>query len=609
MKIRCFATAVALSAVCVALASSPDAGTRPLIQNAHARDALSLDGQWKIIVDPYENGYYDYRLNPTDEGYAQDRDYTDRTRLQEYEFETDRSLNVPGDWNTQMPELYYYEGTVWYRKRFNYTPEASCRQFLHFDGANYNTIVWLNGRRLGNHRGGFTGFTFEVTDLLNDGENSVVVKVDNKREPEGVPTVNSDWWNYGGITRSVNLLETPATFISDYTLHLADTPNGGLSGCITLDGDDKASREFTVTIPELKATVSGVTDADGHAEFSLKARPELWSPESPRLYDVTFAIDGDDVADRIGFRTIATDGTRLLLNGKEIFCRGISIHEEAPFTNGRAWNRDQAETLLDWAADLGCNFVRLAHYPHNEHMVRAAEERGMLVWSEIPVYWTIHWDDADTYANAERQLSDMIARDRNRCAVVVWSIANETPVSDARNRFLGSLADKARALDGTRLIGAAMEKREVSPGVMTVDDPLSDIIDLVSFNEYVGWYDGTNEKCDRVSWTFDVKKPVFISEFGGGARYGCHGDTTTLFTEENQEDLYRRHTAMLDRIPGLAGCTPWILKDFRSPRRQLRGIQDDFNRKGLVSEQGQKKKAYYVLRDWYARKRAAHTQR
>jgi beta-glucuronidase len=232
-------------------------------------------------------------------------------------------------------------------------------------------------------------------------------------------------------------------------------------------------------------------------------------------------------------------------------------------------------------------------------MVKAAERMGLLVWSEIPVYWTIHWDNPDTYKNAEQQLTDMISRDKNRCNIIIWSIANETPLSAPRLDFLTRLIDKTRQLDDVRLVGAAMEKVEKEPGVMTVDDPLGDYLDLISFNQYVGWYDGDAEKCDRVNWVFDADKPVFISEFGGGALYGRHGAVNERFTEEYQEDLYKRQVNMLKRIPGLAGTTPWILKDFRSPRRHVPDIQDDFNRKGLISDKGQKKKAFYVMKAWY----------
>lgn len=568
------------------------------IMNVSNRDVTSLDGQWKTIVDPFENGYYDYRLKPYDGGYAQDHTYSDKTELQEYDFETDKLLFVPGDWNTQRPELYYYEGTIWYRKRFTYNLEEGKRLFLNFGAVNYEAIVWLNGERLGSHIGGFTPFNFEITGKLKAGENSLVVKVDNKRKPEAVPTVNSDWWNFGGITRPVSLIEMPSTFIQDYYLQLKKNNKNVIEGWVKLNGVNKA-QNITVSIPELKLKKNYTTDSNGYISFEFKAKPELWSPENPKLYSVNIKSDSDDINDEIGFRTIRTEGTKILLNDKEIFCRGVSVHEETAYYSGRAYSKDQAETLLGWAKDMGCNFVRLAHYPHNEEMVKAAERMGLLVWSEIPVYWTIHWNDPDTYKNAETQLSDMITRDKNRCNIIIWSIANETPKSEERLSFLSRLADKARSMDSIRLIGAAMEKEEIKPGLMTVEDPLSNILDLISFNEYVGWYDGNSDKCDRVNWTFEIKKPVFISEFGAGALYGRHGDKTERFTEEYQEEMYEKHVNMLKRIPGLAGVTPWILKDFRSPRRHVPEIQDDFNRKGLVSDKGQKKKAFFVMKRWY----------
>lgn len=569
----------------------------PII-NISSRTVTSLDGLWKTIVDPFENGYYDYRLKPYDQGYAQDKTYSDKGVLQEYDFSTDKSLYVPGDWNTQRPQLYYYEGTVWYRKRFKYSLPEGKRLFLNFGAVNYEAIVWLNGIKLGEHVGGFTPFNFEITKHLKSGENSLVVKVDNKRVPEGVPTVNSDWWNFGGITRPVSLVEVPNCFIRDYYLQLKKDDKKCIEGWVCLDKKIK-NEKITIMIPELGINKTMLTDNNGTVKFQLSAKPELWSPDNPKLYEIILKSSLDSVSDNIGFRTIRTRGDKILLNDKEIFCRGVSIHEETAYNSGRAYSKEHAETLLGWAKEMGCNFVRLAHYPHNEEMVKTAERMGLMIWSEIPVYWTIHWNNNDTYLNAERQLIDMIERDKNRCGIIIWSIANETPVSDARMSFLSGLANKVRELDNVRLLGAAMEKSEVAPGLLTVNDPLENILDIISFNEYVGWYDGNSEKCDSVNWTFSSKKPVFISEFGGGALYGLHGDKHDRFTEEYQEDLYRRHINMLKRIPSLAGTTPWILKDFRSPRRHIPEIQQDFNRKGLISDHGQKKKAFFIMKDWY----------
>ena len=574
------------------------AQTTPQIINVEGRKTISLDGVWKTIVDPFENGYYDYRRMPIKNGYGADKDITDKTVLQEYNFATDKTLFVPGDWNTQRPELYYYEGTVWYRNRFQYQLKDNKRVFLHFGAVNYEAIVFVNGNEIGKHIGGFTPFNLEVTGLLKNGENSLVVKVDNKRAFDAVPTVNSDWWNYGGITRQVSLIETPATFVRDYYLQLKKGDKNTISGWVQLDGN-QSGKNVKVEIPELKISKTVTPDTKGYASFELIAKPTYWSPENPKLYDVTISTDNELIADKVGFRTIETQGTKILLNGKSIFCRGICIHEEAAYSNRRASTSEEDLILLQWAKEMGCNYVRLAHYPHNEQMIRQAEKMGLMVWSEIPCYWTIQWGNPATYKNAEAQLSDMITRDKNRANIIIWSIANETPHGAERLSFLTRLAAKARELDPVRLIGAAMEKEEVKPGLMTVNDELGKVLDIISFNEYVGWYDGLPEKCDRVNWTFSEQKPVFISEFGGEALYGSSGGKTERFTEDYQEDMYIRSVNMMKRIPGLAGVTPWILKDFRSPRRQLRDFQDDFNRKGLVSDKGQKKKAYFIMQKWY----------
>jgi len=570
----------------------------PQIINIAGRNTTSLDGLWRTIVDPFENGYYDYRRKPLANGFGSDKEPADKSILQEYNFATDKTLSVPGDWNTQRAELYYYEGTVWYRKRFVYNPVPGNRQFLHFAAVNYEAIVFFNGKEIGKHTGGFTPFNFEVTGLIKTGENSVVVKVDNKRMAEGVPTINTDWWNYGGITRQVNLIETPGTLIRDYFVQLKKGDKNTISGWIQLDGK-QPEQKARIEIPELKISRDINTSRDGYAAFEIKASPVCWSPENPKLYKVSITSESDKISDEIGFRTIETKGTRILLNGKEIFLRGVSIHEEAAYRNGRSYSSDEASILLGWAKEMGCNFVRLAHYPHNEQMIRMAEKMGIMVWSEIPVYWTIQWGNPDTYRNAENQLNEMITRDKNRTNIIIWSVANETPQSPERYDFLSRLAAKARSMDNSRLVTAALEKEEIKPGLMTVNDDLGKLFDIISFNQYVGWYDGLPEKCDRVEWIFSEEKPVIISEFGGECVYGLRGSATDRFSEDYQEDMYIRSVNMLKRIPGLAGTTPWILKDFRSPRRQLPGLQDDFNRKGLVSDKGQKKRAFFVMQKWY----------
>jgi beta-glucuronidase len=562
------------------------------------RSCVSLNGAWHIIVDPYENGYYDYRLQPTPEGYFRNAKPQSKSDRIEYDFSRSPTLEVPGDWNSQRPELFLYEGTVWYQRTFEQRLEPGTRAFLEFGAAAQRALVWLNGVLIGSHEGAFTPFSFEVTNALLEGTNDLVVKVDNTRRSDAIPTVNTDWWNYGGLTRDVRLHIRPQTHIADVFLQLARGSRSEFIGHVTLAGPHAAGQTLQLQIPELSVSHCVQTDAHGSAVLSFQAEPSLWSPEHPKLYEVTLASAHDLFRDRIGFRSLEVRAGEIVLNGEPLFLRGISLHEEAP-GGGRAHSAEHAEILLARAQELGCNFVRLAHYPHNEHMVRAADRLGLLVWSEIPVYWTIAWENPKTLANARDQLRENIVRDRNRAAIALWSVANETPVSDARTLFLRTLIADVRALDPTRLTTAALEHRYVDESTVLIDDPLGADLDVLGCNEYIGWYDGLPEKCDRISWQSAYDKPLVISELGADALAGFHADPLTRFSEEFQEDLYRRQIEMLRRIPFLRGISPWILLDFRSPRRHLPGIQDMWNRKGLVAPDGRKKKAFFVLQQFY----------
>jgi beta-glucuronidase len=579
----------------------------------YPREAISLNGEWKIIVDPYEKGYYNYRMDPFDKmdpnlglGYFADLKAKTPSDMLEYDFDNSKSLQVPGDWNTQNPNLYYYEGTIWYRKKFDApSVQNTNRIFLYFGAVNYKAEVYLNGRKLGTHIGGFTPFNFEVTGKLKDKDNSLVVKVDNKREKDAVPTVSTDWWNYGGITRDVKLITVPGSFIRDFVINLESIQSKKINGTVFLD-NSKEGDLINISIAELKINQNLQADKNGVASFVFSPKNlDFWSPENPKLYKIEITTSADKLIDSVGFRTISTKDKQVLLNEKPVFLRGISIHEDyAVNGGGRVRNAEEAAQMIKWAKDLGCNFVRLAHYPHNEDMVRIAEKEGLMVWSEIPVYWTISWDNEETYRNAESQLTDNILRDRNRANIIIWSMANETPFSEARSIFLTRLATTTHNLDSTRLISMAMEKHysAENPYLGVIEDPLANLVDIISFNQYIGWYDGLPEKCDTVTWNINYNKPVFISEFGADAKYGLHGPKEQRWTEEYQEELYIKTLNMLNKIDGLCGFSPWILNDFRSPRRILPGIQDDYNRKGLFSEKGEKKKAFFILQNYYKEK-------
>ncbi|MHA4811366.1 glycoside hydrolase family 2 protein [Flavitalea flava] len=586
--------------------------TIPLIANPGARHSLSLDGPWQYLIDPYETGFYDYRYqerSPGDpEAYWNSDIPKNKTDRKEHGFIDKYTLTVPGDWNAQDPKFLYYEGTVWYKRSFDYQKaDPSGSLVLYFGAVNYKADVYLNGRKLGVHKGGFTPFNFAVPDsVIKPTGNFLVVKVNNKRYADEIPTLNTDWWNYGGITREVKLIELPGSSpILDYSLQLKTVTE--VEGWVSLK-QGKENELITVEIPDLKIKQSFPIKQDtAHLHLTLPSF-QSWSPENPKCYTVIISGKTDRVEEKIGFRTIRVQGKKILLNGKPVFLRGISIHEEIAGEKRRAHSREDAIRLLSEAKELGCNMVRLAHYPHNEQMVRVADSLGLLVWSEIPVYWTIDFSSKAVLDKAKTQLDEMITRDRNRASVIIWSVGNETPVSPPRTEFLRTLLQNARAMDPTRLVSAALEVNYLSStNTRQVDDPLGQYVDLVAFNEYLGWYGGSPEACRTAVWTTKYDKPVFISETGAEAVAGFHADSLTLWSEEFQEWYYQEQVNMLKRMPdNFAGISPWILSDFRSPRRNNPVYQDGWNKKGLIDPEGKKKKAFFVLKKYYEEMKTAY---
>jgi beta-glucuronidase len=575
----------------------------PLITNIGARKTTSLNGQWQYIIDPYETGFYGYRWQ---ERSARDREAywnsdvpENKTDRKEHGYTSKQTLRVPGDWNSQGEKFLYYEGTVWYKRTFNYKKQYPGHLvYLYFGAVNYKTDVYLNGKKLGSHKGGFTPFNFIIPDtLLKETGNWLVVKVDNKRYKDEIPTLNTDWWNYGGITRDVFLAELPGQFIIDYSLRLKKNTVNEVEGWVRFNTPVRDN--IILEIPEMDWKKAMTVNGDSVAFTGTLQGLELWSPEKPKLYTIRISSSGNDITDKIGFRNIEVNGSSILLNGKPIFLRGICIHEEIPQQARRAYSAADARQLLQQARSLNANMVRLAHYPHNENMTRMADSLGLLVWSEIPVYWTIEFTNPEVLAKAKAQLNEMITRDRNRASIIIWSVGNETPVHEARTAFMKELLMTARQLDGSRLVSAALEVHSQN-GISHVDDPLGEFTDIVAVNEYLGWYAGLPSGIKNARWEIKYAKPLFISETGAEALSGFHGDSLTRWSEEYQEWFYKEQIAMLKKLPpNFSGISPWILNDFRSPRRNNPVYQQGWNNKGLLDHHGRKKKAFYVLRKYY----------
>ena len=587
-----------LSVLMLLMASVSASAAEPsFMTNVYSRKAESLNGKWSVLIDCYDRGerkHFEQNAKPQSD-----------VEFVEYSFDGAMRLDVPGDWNSQSPELKYYEGVLWYGRHFDARPDGQ-RKFLYFCGVSYRCKVYLNGEYLGSHEGSFTPFQFEVTDKLREGENFLCLKVSNVRTPDAIPAMHFDWWNYGGITRDVMLVSVPSVYIDDYFLSLDKDDTDVINVRVSLSS--AVSQDVKIEIPELGICKTVSADAQGRASVALKAkRLVLWCPENPKLYSVRLSSGDDAVTEQIGFRTLGVDGTKILLNGKPVFMKSISFHEEIPQRMGRAFSESDAQVLLGAAAELGVNMVRLAHYPQNEYIVRLAEKMGIILWEEIPLWQGIDFTNRQTLEKASGMYQEMVRRDRNRCAVCFWGIANETRPSESRNAFLEEVLNVAESMDDTRLFTIAddVAKWNEETGQFEMDDPFIDKVDVVAVNRYMGWYAPWPKKPAECRWNVATGKPLIISEFGGEAMYGVHGnaDKAWSWSEDYQEQMIRDNLEMFDRIENLAGISPWVLFDFRSPTRLHPVNQEGWNRKGLLSDQGMKKKAWYVMNDYYKKVR------
>lgn len=573
--------------------STPD-DMPPLIANVAARQTRSLDGTWQAMIDAYGAGMGDWKAA------WRDRTPERPDEFHEYGFDDAFTLQVPGDFNTQHPQLHWLEGSVWYRKRFDFDAERLRRQqrrlFVHFGAANQRADVFLNGEPVGSHEGGFTPFQLELTGKLKQGENRLLVHVDNRRRRDAVPSMGFDWFNYGGLTRSVRLVELPARHVRDYHLQLSPDDREEVRGWVQV-APAQAGLPVRVELPELGMAVDARTDAAGRAAIAFRAPLQLWSPQRPKLYRVRVSAAGDAVEDEIGFRSIAVQGERILLNGEPVYLRGINLHEE--IDGRRAASDDDYRRLLEQVRALGADFARTGHYPFGEEFVRQADRMGILLWSEIPVYQGIDFEDRGTQQLMQRMLAEMIGRDRNRAAVVMWGIANETAPGRARDAVLTALAAQARALDPTRLVAAAFYGPGFHGARLQMHDPLFPALDVIGANIYYGWYVPWAVEPEEVEW-IPPGKPLLISEFGAEARHGHRGaaDRAGDWNEEFQASFYRKQFRLIRRLGFVQGTLPWVLADFRSPVR-MHPYQGGYNRKGLLSEDGERKLAWDVVADFY----------
>ena len=620
-----------------------------------SRQIQSLNGEWSYIVDPMNNGLPESSFFG---GFPKNKIQITGMELIEYNFETASKIQIPGAWNAIDERLFFYRGPVWLYKKFNYSPKKEALTHLYIEGSNFTTKIFLNGSIVGEFEGGYVPFNFNISKYLKEGENILLVQTDNTLNESSVPTQKTDWWPWGGIVGDVYVVETPKQFIQNAYLQL--NPDDFSEVLFKLKMNKESSGHIIkLEIPELQFMAEYKTNSFGAISENIKINPQLWSPLSPKLYEVKISSEAETISDKIGFRSIQTKGQKIYLNNSEIQFKGIAMHSEPIGIPGPAFSKEHFQKLLLTAKDLNINFIRAAHYPYTRHLAKVADQFGLMLWEEVPVYWNIDWDNSNTLNIAKNQITRLVQRDQNRASVVVWSVANETPLSSSRMKFLKALLAEIEINDSSRLSTAALlsgseeqfrslvlvlalqgsKSQWVSPKEkaifqlildqanipidselsfsLSIDDPLGESVDLISYNEYFGWYyvtfftdqmkisEGTLRKLMfevmpdiKISSSFD--KPIHISEFGAGAKYGNH--TNKIWSEEYQAKLYKHQLEMLSNNPQIQGISPWVFKDFRAMLRPLPGIQDFYNRKGLIDESGNKKEAFKVLADFYENK-------
>lgn len=550
------------------------------------RKKESLNGEWHYAVDQYDTclrqkwfqeRYYD------EDGYSLPLDYS---------FDEWPIMQLPSCWNTIDKEYLLYDGSMVYTRKFSCMRNGEEKIILKVGAANYLCRVFLNGSYVGMHRGGSTPAYWDITPMIEE-HNRILIVADSTRRVEQVPTENIDWFNYGGVYRDIELIRVPRIHIRNFQIALApDDTYHNIQ--VKVELSEAVSATAVLTVEEL-GIHEEIPLENGIGSANIAAAPELWSPENPRLYQAGLSCLADQVSDLVGFRQIKVKGKEIFLNGEPIFLRGISCHEDS-VENGKALTKEERIENILLAKELGCNFMRIAHYPHHEEMAKLADQYGILLWEEIPVYWAIRFEREATYGDARNQLQELIRRDWNRASVIVWSVGNENADTDERLKFMSGLADCAHREDPTRLVSAACL---VDSGKNMIADRLIPSLDIIGINEYCGWYTPDFEKLPQLLANSDPDKPVIITEFGADALAGHHGTETDKGTEECQAYVYECQIATLRKIDYVKGMTPWILYDFRCPRRTSI-IQKYYNRKGLCSaDKKYKKLAFYVLQRFY----------
>jgi len=540
---------------------------------------------WKFITDPDRKGFKEHWFKNFPESSV--------------------DIVVPSCWNNELG-LYEYEGLAWYATKFRCSSENIN---LVFHAVTGQAEVYLDGIYLGGHYGGFTGFNFTVTGLA-PGEHTLVVAVDNTHDNMNtIPLSRVDWFHYGGIYRSVEVMELGDVWIKDHRIdyRLDDKlENAFLSVGITVEafapGKEVRMLKLYVYDTEVYRSEIEVRDCTELMIDNIELKNvKLWDVGKPNLYSIRLEIGDDDVIERLGFRQIKAENGKIYLNGRELYLKGVNRHEEHPDW-GFAVPLKLMKKDIDIIKNLGCNAIRGSHYPNSELFLDYLDQEGILFWEEIPM-WGFPEEPLKNPLILERGLKmheEMVKRDYHHPCIIIWSMHNEIDTrTQAAYDLTKAFVRKVRSMDETRLLSYASNH--------PLDDICYSLVDVISINKYCGWYGGEIESWDEFIENLKEKldnenlsnKPLLITEFGAGAIYGDATFEAPKWTENYQEKLLKYTLELFHKDTRIQGSYIWQYADIRTSKEMAMGRPRSFNNKGIVNEYRKPKMAYWTVQKIY----------
>ena len=520
-------------------------------------------------------------------------------------------VNLPHSWNAidgQDGDNDFYRGTCYYAKELSKASLPTADQYyLEFQGANSSADVYVNGKCLAHHDGGYSTWRVNITEAL-DYNNLIVVAVDNAANDRVYPQM-ADFTFYGGIYRDVNIIAVSEShFDLDYyggpgiavtPIMEGTTAKVGVEVYVTNKKEDQV---LAYTIKDAEGNVVGSMTSDDTAVIFEIENAHLWhGRKDPYLYTAEVAlVEGETVLDgvstRFGCRTFEIDPDNgFILNGEEYPLRGVSRHQDR-WGFGNALLPEHHDEDMDLICEMGATTIRLAHYQHDQYFYDLCDERGLVIWAEIP-YISKHMPTGRE--NTISQMKELVVQNYNHPSIVVWGLSNEISIGGSDEDLLENhniLNDMCHEMDPTRLTTIACVS------MTPLEDPYIQIPDVVSYNHYFGWYGG--DTAMNGPW-FDKFHETFPNIPIGCSEYGCEAlnwHTSDPFqgdyTEEYQSFYHEELIKQLFTRKYMWATHVWNMFDFGADARN-EGGENGQNHKGLVTfDRKYKKDSFYAYKAW-----------